>query len=180
MSMPIGTSTHAGIAEIIATLGPLGALAGAPGTYASLAAIPLCWALHALGGAWLLLPATLLITAVGWWATGVVLAARGAEGGADDSDPSDVVIDEVAGMMIALWPLSIGLTMVGAPASVWPWPGVLFGFVMFRALDILKPPPVSTAERLPGATGVMADDLVAGTITALLATFAAGVAHGWF
>ncbi|MEM8597645.1 MAG: phosphatidylglycerophosphatase A, partial [Pseudomonadota bacterium] len=97
-----------------------------------------------------------------------------------DADPQEVVIDEVAGMMIALWPLSIGLTVTGADWWVWPWPGVLAAFVLFRALDILKPPPINWCERAPGAVGVMLDDLVAGALSALIAAIAAGVAHGWF
>ncbi|MEM9781748.1 MAG: phosphatidylglycerophosphatase A [Pseudomonadota bacterium] len=166
---------HAGWPETVATLGPVGRLPGAPGTYGSAVGIGLAWALHAAGGAWLMISATLAIIALGWWTTTRVLAARDTP----DADPGDVVIDEVAGQMIAFWPLSIGLTMAGAGPEVWPWPGVVFGFLAFRALDILKPPPVSTAERLPGAAGVMADDIVAGLITAAAATLAAGVAHGW-
>ena len=62
---------------------------------------------------------------------------------------------------------------------MFPWPGWVAAFLLFRAFDILKPPPVSTAERLPGALGVMADDLVAGLISAILVTAAAAIAHGW-
>ena len=50
---------------------------------------------------------------------------------------------------------------------------------MFRLFDIWKPGPVGAAERLHGAAGVMADDLVAGAVAALLVTAAAAVAHGW-
>ncbi|MEO1467887.1 MAG: phosphatidylglycerophosphatase A [Pseudomonadota bacterium] len=169
------TSGSAGIAGTIATLGPVGALP-ASGTVASALTIPAFWLLHGLGGAALTVAATLAVTALGWWATDRLLAARATP----DADPSDVVIDEVAGMMLALWPLSIGLTMAGASAWLFPWPGWVLGFALFRALDILKPPPVSTAERAPGASGVMLDDLVAGALTALAATLAAGIAHGWF
>ncbi len=95
-------------------------------------------------------------------------------------DPSEVVIDELAGMMLALWPLSAGLTLTGAQAHVWPWPGWVLGFLLFRFFDIVKPPPVSWAERVPGALGVMLDDVVAGGLTALIALVAAGVAHGWY
>ena len=158
-------------ARMIATCGGIGHLPAAPGTWASAAAVPLGWALHWAGGFGLMGPATLAIAALGWWASAQIVTG--------DEDPSEIVIDEVAGMLIALWPLSIGLTLAGAPAHLFPWPGWVLGFLAFRALDILKPWPVSRADRMPGATGVMLDDIVAGAITALVATVAAGVAHGW-
>jgi len=161
----------------IATVLGLGHLPGAPGTWASLAAIPAAWGLHAAGGFWLFGAVTLGVTALGWWAVGRVLAAPGADPGQDD--PSEVVIDEVVGMWLALWPLSLGLTVMGAGPEVWPWPGWVLGFLLFRFFDIVKPWPVSWAERAPGATGVMLDDIVAGLLTAALALLAAGVAHGW-
>lgn len=157
----------------IATCFGIGTLPGAPGTWGSLAAIPLAWGLHALGGFALLGPATLAIILAGYWAT-----ARYLDGHADD--PSEVVIDEVAGMMIALWPLSIGLGIMGADPFQWPWPGWILGFLLFRFFDIVKPPPVGWADRLHGPLGVMLDDIVAGILTALIAVLAAGIAHGWF
>lgn len=69
----------------------------------------------------------------------------------DDGDAGWIVIDEAAGMFLAL----IGLSL---------WPGSIVAFVVFRAADIFKDsfPGVAAAERLPGAIGVTADDLVAG------------------
>lgn len=159
------------IARALATGFGLGRLPGAPGTFASLAAIPLTWALHAAGGFWLVGPATLAVALAGLWAVSALPEGR--------DDPPEVVIDEVAGMMLALWPLSLGLTVLGAGPEVFPWPGWVLGFLLFRFFDILKPPPVSWAERVPGALGVMLDDLVAGLLTAAIALVAAGVAHGW-
>ncbi len=159
--------------KTIVTCFGLGTLPGAPGTWASLAAIPLAWASHAAGGFALLAIVTIVITATGYLAT-----ARYLDGAADD--PSEVVIDQVAGMLIALWPLSIGLTHLDAAWHVWPWPGWVLGFLLFRFFDIVKPPPVNWADRLKGPLGVMLDDIVAGVLTALIAVVAAGVAHGWF
>jgi len=156
----------------VATLFGLGTLPLAPGTWASAAALPLAWGLHAAGGAWALAGATVAIAALGWWAAGRIVT--GAE------DPPEIVIDELAGMLLALWPLSIGLTLAGAPAHLWPWPGWVGGFLAFRLLDILKPWPIRRIERLGGAAGVMLDDLAAGAGAAVLMTVAAGVAHGWF
>ncbi|MGF1447477.1 MAG: phosphatidylglycerophosphatase A [Pikeienuella sp.] len=149
----------------------LGKLPEMPGTWASLAAIPLAWGLHALGGFALVAAATVALVGLGIWALAQV------PGAADD--PGEIVIDELAGMMLAIWPLSLGLTLAGTGPWVFPWPGWVLAFVVFRALDIFKPWPVSRAERVGGIWGVMLDDLVAGGITALLATLAAAVAHGW-
>jgi phosphatidylglycerophosphatase A len=107
-----------------------------------------------------------------------VTATRLYTGGDDRADPPEVVIDEVVGMLIALWPLSLGLWWQGVPGDVFPWPGWVLGFIAFRFFDIVKPPPVRQAERLPGAWGVMLDDVVAGLLAAVLAAAAAIVAHG--
>jgi len=157
----------------IATLFGIGYLPGAPGTWASVATIPLTWALHALGGFWLVGAATVFAAVAGFWAVGRLLKDPA-------DDPSEIVIDELVGMMLALWPLSLGLTITGAGPEIWPYPGWLLGFLLFRFFDIVKPPPVSWAERPGGALGVMLDDMVAGSLAALIAMLAAGVAHGWF
>lgn len=180
----------------IATVVGLGYLPGAPGTWASVAAIPLAWALHAIGGFWLVGLVTVMLAVLGWWAARELLAERATHPGdavdlewdETDSayvapghdDPSEIVIDEVVGMLIALWPLSAGLTISGAAWHVWPWPGWVLAFLLFRFFDIVKPPPVRWADNLPGATGVMLDDIIAGALTAVLALIAAGISHGWF
>jgi len=65
-------------------------------------------------------------------------------------DPSQVVIDEVAGQLIAL---------IGAPLN---WKYVLASLILFRGFDIVKPPPVRQLEHLPEGTGIMMDDVAAG------------------
>lgn len=159
-------------AHLIATGFGLGHLPKAPGTWASAATIPFVWVLHMIGGFWLVLPVTLVAIWGGLWAVAQVLTGP-------DDDPSEVVIDEIAGQMIALWPLSLGLTLAGTEPHVFPWPGWVGAFVLFRLFDILKPPPVDMAERLGGPVGVMLDDIVAGTIAAALVFLAAGISHGW-
>ena len=160
------------IARAVATVGGLGLLPKAPGTWASAAAVPAAWLLHWAGGFALLAAATVAVTALGWWAT-----AQLVEG---DEDPSEIVVDEVVGMWLSLWPLSFGLSQAGVAPHVFPWPGWVGGFLLFRLFDILKPPPVSWCERAGGAAGVMLDDLAAGALAAVLVTLTAGVAHGWF
>ncbi|HSF94588.1 MAG TPA: phosphatidylglycerophosphatase A [Thermohalobaculum sp.] len=160
-------------ARLAVTFGGVGLLPKAPGTWGSAAAIPLAWGLHWLGGFWLVGPATVAVCVLGYFATTQYLQTP-------DDDPSEVVIDEVAGMLIALWPLSLGLTLMGTAPHVFPWPGWVLGFLLFRFFDIVKPFPVGWADRLPGATGVMLDDLIAGAMAAVLAALAAGISHGWF
>ena len=159
--------------RMIVTFGGIGLLPRAPGTWGSAATIPLAWGLHWLGGFWLVGPFTLAVILVGYLATARYLQSP-------DDDPSEVVIDEVAGMLIALWPLSLGLTIMGSEPHVFPWPGWVLGFLLFRFFDIVKPFPVGWADRLGGPMGVMLDDILAGALTAILATISAGIAHGWF
>lgn len=158
----------------LATLFGLGMKVPAPGTWGSLAALPLAYLLHWLGGFPLFAAGLAVVTALAWIATRDYMA-----GLTDQADPQEVVIDEVAGQMLALLPLSLGLWLAGTPSHVFPWAGWVGGFLMFRAFDILKPPPISTVERLPGPVGVMADDLLAGVAAALVVTLAAAISHGW-
>jgi phosphatidylglycerophosphatase A len=69
-------------------------------------------------------------------------------------DPGQVVIDEVVGQII---------TFVATPRVTWT--GLIAGFILFRAFDIVKPFPARRAERFPGGWGIMLDDLVAGLYT---------------
>ena len=77
--------------RIIATFGGLGLLRPGPGTWASLAALPLGYGLHWLGGFPLLLLATVVLGLIGYWATATELV------GAADKDPAEIVVDEVVG-----------------------------------------------------------------------------------
>ena len=74
-------------------------------------------------------------------------------------DPSEVVIDEVTGQLIAL---------IGAPAYPINWKYVAASIMLFRLFDIFKPPPVRQLESLPTGTGIMMDDVAAG-VYALIA-----------
>lgn len=160
------------IATAIATVGGIGRIPWAPGTFGTLPAIPIAWAAHWAGGITALVFVTAVIIALGWWATSAYLEGR-------QEDPKEVVIDEVAGMLITLLPLSWGLSMSPVEPHVFPWPGWVGGFLLFRFFDIVKPPPVGWADR-PGALGVMMDDIVAGFMAGAMMMVAAGIAHGWF
>ena len=107
----------------------------------------------------------------GWVLGGAVVAACGISIGVvsvalrsfREQDPQVIVLDEVAGQALALLPLPLTVT---TPASYWG--AVAGGFLLFRAFDAIKPYPIWKLERLGGAWGVMADDLAAGLIAAVL------------
>ena len=154
----------------IATFFYVGLVPVAPGTAGALAALPVAYGLHVLGGFPALALATVAATWLGWLATRAVTV----EG---PPAPSFVVIDEVAGQWVALWPLSFGLWMAGAAPTLFPWPGWVGAFLLFRLFDIWKPGPVGWADRLKTPWGVMLDDLIAGAMAAILVLVGALVAH---
>ena len=134
-----------------------GLLRPGPGTYGSVAAV-LLWfaAAHLLHPSFLSLAigtaiAAILVTLVGIPASTIVARESGRE------DPGHVVIDEVAGQLIAL---------IAVPAD---WQHALLSLLLFRLFDILKPPPVRQLERLPAGTGIMLDDVAAGVLALLVA-----------
>lgn len=126
----------------MATLGPAGYVPLAPGTVGSaltalvLGVVPV--SRPALAGCFV------AVTVLGLW------AAHRAERILGRKDPGAVVIDEVAGMILSV--LALPLT----PAVV------IFGLVLFRLFDILKPFPARLSQRLPGGPGIIVDDLIAG------------------
>lgn len=138
------------VALTVATFFGIGFTPLAPGTAGSVVATLLFALLRPIGLDWLAL-AVLLLTGVGVWASGRVVALRGGH------DPQIIVVDEVAGQ----W-----LTLLAVPAD-WRW--YLAGLVAFRLADQFKPWPARQAEReLPPAWGVMLDDVLAGAWGAVL------------
>lgn len=155
----------------IATFFGVGHLRPAPGTWGSLAALPVAALLHVAGGPVLLGLGVIAAFALGWWAT-----ARETAGKADP-DPSEIVIDEVAGQWLALLPVSIGAAHAGAALTAL-WPGWVTAFVLFRLFDIWKPGPIGWADRRGDALGVMLDDILAGLAAALCVMAGAAISHG--
>ena len=133
------------------SVGRLGFLPLVPGTFGSLAGLGI--ALLVPGGSWH------LGIAIGVVVSSALTVALGpaAARAAGRKDPPQVVMDEVAGMMLALLP-------VPAPSAV----EAAAAFLLFRAFDILKPFPARQLERLPGGWGILLDDLAAGVWAALL------------
>jgi phosphatidylglycerophosphatase A len=120
----------------------------APGTAGTLVAVALYLPAFWAGGLWWAVAAAEIAVVLLLSALSVprILRATGLK------DPQCVVIDEVAGMLVAL---------AFAPPSLL---GMSVAFVLFRAFDIIKPFPVGRLEQLPGAWGVMMDDLAAGIL----------------
>ena len=127
----------------IATGGYAGYAPVAPGTVGSVLGLLLLAVIRYSAVPYLELGLLAGVIVLGVWASGVGERYAGRE------DPGCVVIDEVAGML---------LTMIATPLTL---PTAIVGFLAFRVFDIFKPFPARSAERLPGGTGIMADDLVA-------------------
>ena len=146
----------------IGTFFGAGLLKPGPGTYGSAAALIL-WIVSAqtLHPAHLPLYtaiAAVVATLIGIPAATIVARESGRE------DPGHVVIDEVAGQLIAL---------ILCPPD---WPHAILALILFRLFDILKPPPIRQFERIPAGTGIMLDDVAAGLFA--LAVFT--LIHLWF
>jgi len=134
-----------------------GLLKPGPGTYGSISAVLLWYAaahtLHptpttlAIGTT----VAAIIVTLIGIPAATIVARESGRE------DPGHVVIDEVAGQLIAL---------IAIPAD---WQHAAISLILFRLFDILKPPPIRQLERLPAGTGIMLDDVAAGLFALVIA-----------
>jgi phosphatidylglycerophosphatase A len=135
------------IKKVLSTFFGLGLLPGAPGTYASAAALGAYLALSYLGAPDIIVVA-LLCAAVALciWLTPWARDHFGKE------DPREFVLDEVAGFFLA---------MLFVPARA-AWLAGAVGFVLFRFFDIVKPFPIRRAEKAPHNLGIVADDLLAG------------------
>jgi phosphatidylglycerophosphatase A len=138
----------------LATCFGIGWIPLAPGTIASAAALPFGWLLVVLGWKTLLMGA-IAATALGVWACGVHARKVGIY------DPSECVLDEVAGQWFTLVPIAF----MGRGGD---WRPYGMAFLLFRLFDILKPWPISAAERLPGGWGVMMDDVLAGLAASIV------------
>lgn len=135
-------------ATLVATFGGVGHLRPGPGTWGSATTVLLWWLVARwIAPVWQPWAAGLLALAavlVGIPAATQVSRASGRK------DPQFVVIDEVAGQLI---------TLIAAPVA---WQSLLLGFILFRAFDIVKPPPVRQLECLPEGVGIVVDDVGAG------------------
>jgi len=169
------------LALAIATCG-VGYLPIAPGTWGSLVGVGIYLGVHALvikcihftaSDSFLrfnpfpilvavLLALITIITFAGFW------AASRAEKLLGRKDPGKVVIDEVAGQLIALLPV--------ITSSDPGWLSIIVSFLLFRFFDIVKPYPARRLEKLESGLGIMADDLIAGAYAAVITSVIIGLA----
>jgi phosphatidylglycerophosphatase A len=121
----------------------VGLIPVAPGTFGTLATIPLAIGLGRLDplvrGCFL---ALFILLAVWTSGAGAKVLRR--------DDPSEVVIDEMAGFLVTLFLVPISVA------------SLCFGFFLFRLFDILKPYPIRRSEKMEGGIGIVLDDLLAG------------------
>ena len=157
------------MSRVIAIFFGAGLLRPAPGTWGSAVAIGLGVLIYGYLGFAALLIATIAATALGFWAVGRELADRPGD------DPSEFVIDEVAGQWIALLFPAAAFWWQGSEGFL-PYPAPLAAFVFFRLFDIWKPWLVGRADARHDAHGVMLDDLWAG-LFAGVAVIVAGVIY---
>lgn len=138
------------IAEIISTWFWVGKIRWAPGTWGTLATVPFVYALS-LAGPMAYMGVTFVFIFVGIFAADIYEKSLG------EHDCSEIVIDEVVGLMIA---------MTWLPMT---WQSMVIGFLIFRFFDILKPFPINWLDRkIGGGLGVMIDDIAAGVITNII------------
>jgi len=135
-------------ATLVATFFGAGRLKPGPGTWGSIATV-IVWALASsripiTSRTWATVIAAAAVTLIGIPAATLVARASGSK------DPQFIVIDEVAGQLVAL---------IAVPLA---WKTLLAGLILFRVFDIWKPFPIRRLERLPEGTGIVVDDLGAG------------------
>ncbi len=139
--------------------GGSGYLRPASGTWGTLVALPFAFLLHFYGGIWALFIAAGILYLL------AVPCIRSYERATGSHDSSRIVIDEVVGILIALC------------AAYLTWIDYIAAFFLFRAFDAIKPGPIGWVDqRIPGAHGVLLDDVVAGIFTALCLIFIHGIA----
>jgi phosphatidylglycerophosphatase A len=137
--------------RIVATVFGLGYARMAPGTVASIAALPVAWLVADFGSRFWLLVLAILTAAFGAWACELYSRSK------TDPDPSECVIDEVAGQF---------LVCAFAPTHLLAY---LVAFILFRVFDITKMWPINEVERrVPGGLGIMADDIVAALFASII------------
>ena len=144
-------------AALIATGFGLGLLPVAPGSWASLAALPVGWLIRAEFGIGGLFVAAALAFIVGWWASARVAKASGI------GDPGAVVIDEVTAQLLVL------------AATPLDWRFYAAAFALFRLFDIWKPFPINWLDRtVKGGLGIMLDDIMAAIYALILIAIGEG------
>jgi phosphatidylglycerophosphatase A len=151
--------------SIVASVFGIGYFEFAPGTIMSAVAVPLAFLITIRAGAMSVVGSCLIVFTIGVYACADHMRQTGRH------DPSECVIDELAGQWLAcaFAALSFGGLIPTTHISL---PAFALSFLLFRLFDIWKPWPVSAAEKLHGGVGVMLDDMVAGLMAGILVALA--------
>ncbi len=131
---------------MVATVGGVGTRTKMPGTLGTLVAFLILIAMKGVS-----FPLLVAVILLGFFASDIYAKKTAKD------DPQEIVIDEVAGYWVSMIGLDVSYAIVG--------------FFLFRIVDIIKPFPVRTMERLPGGIGIMADDICGGVMVNLLLRF---------
>ena len=157
--------------KLISTFFGVGLLKPAPGTWGSLAALPLFWMTYEIAGLIGVILVGFAAFYFGWNAIKTYSYQT------KRHDASEVVIDEVVGQFIALIPVAVGATVMGVGTEML-WPGWIAAFVLFRVFDICKPGIIGRFDKGKTALSVMLDDVFAGLYAAIGVLILAGAFHG--
>ncbi len=152
---------------VVATWFGSGLLPGAPGTWGSMAAIPFALLFYLYTGPYTIFIGTIFLFFIGVWASNNV------EESAQRKDPGFIVVDEVIGQWIAMFPISFLIIFYNQDFTCFHFTSIsTVAFIAFRVFDIWKPWPVRNIDKsIQGGLGIMLDDVVAG-VYALIVTFA--------
>ncbi|RLA25340.1 MAG: phosphatidylglycerophosphatase A [Gammaproteobacteria bacterium] len=122
----------------------------APGTFGTLAAVPI-YLILVQANSWMYGIATVLCSIVGIWICGIAADKLG------EHDFGGIVWDEIAGLLITMWFVDFS------------WQNLLLGFILFRVFDIIKPWPIKWIDqKVSGGLGIMLDDVLAGLFAGLV------------
>jgi len=144
------------IVKFIATVGFIGFIPFASGTFGSLVGV----AIWVVLSSWKFYPLLVLLMI----AIGIIASDYAEKKIFHRDDPSEVVIDEVAGMLVSY--MFFKFTFDNKSLLI-----LILGFAIFRFFDILKPQPIKVIQKLPGGIGIMIDDIVSGIYTCLILSF---------
>ncbi|MFH1790804.1 MAG: phosphatidylglycerophosphatase A [Candidatus Omnitrophota bacterium] len=140
--------TFAGACKLVATCFGVGYLPVMPGTWASLAALPVYVVLRDYPAAYAAVTGLAIVSGF--------LVAGQAEKAFARRDPGEIVIDEFSAQLAVF--LYVRFTV----------PALVAGFLVFRLLDVLKPWPIRKLQDLPGAPGIMLDDVAAAVVSGIV------------
>lgn len=160
------------ISRIIATWFGSGLLPKVPGTWGSLAAVPFAYLISVYTGPYAFIFATVALFLIG------IGVSNSVEKSARKKDPGFIVVDEVVGQWITLFPLPFLHKGINDESFFYFLISIIAtAFLAFRIFDIWKPWPIRHLEKsIPGGLGIMLDDVIAGIYALIItSTVTAGI-----